>query len=479
MLRNAHTQQNASSIDDYLADLFHALSLPIRKMNHILVMGPGATLLRPQLREIEQTHSYWHVLFEAMITWCIEHSVIEEKGVENEMRQLLSKGAWRSLGYQIEEYLINRVELQSCLKDVLRHHARSANLQFQLVRLPFRGFISTAYDLSIETAYEQVHHRKLTKFYASSGQQILEACQQDQPFMLKLYGDIEHADSLILGRRWLKGLINLYRHTLLRPLLSTSPVIFFGFEKNDPDYKQLKFIMDEHPPSGHASITIPEVVEDQHQDPNASDAGKNMLSSSSSPTLSNVVIVPASGKYILSQNYNNYLYDPRSYNSAISAQTVLDKLDGKPPIEIYTVYTETDHRYFSEIDKNVFKVLKSLSYNISCHESEVERSRAWQYKSHLQTAKLIFPLISLSFIRSDFWKCDQMMAAINRHRSGDTRIIPVLVHPADAWTETSLGVLEALPTNGKPISKWSNKQEVYNEIEKSIRAILKDLAYGP
>lgn len=97
----------------------------------------------------------------------------------NELRQLLSKrDALFSLGYVLEEYLSDKAEIQRCLKDILQHIAHSSNLQQQLIHLPFRGFISTTYDITIETEYEQIYHKELPKFYGSSLQNTLDAYQQ-------------------------------------------------------------------------------------------------------------------------------------------------------------------------------------------------------------------------------------------------------------------------------------------------------------
>jgi hypothetical protein len=487
MVYDAQIQISISDIENILnIDFFNALSQIIEKKNYIMVIGPGAGL-HLQSWNTEQPDTYWHVIFEAILSWCADQHVIEAQNVENEFSNLLDKDAWSSLGYLLEEYLSDKNEMQRCLKEGLQNVARSANLQLQLVRLPFCGFISTTYDIDIETAYEQIHHQQLTKFYGSSIQGIQgiqETCEQRQPFLLKLYGDIEHAESLIFGHRWSKGPTCVNNHALLHSLISTAPILFYGFNKDDVDYKYLKTVVDEHSPFKDASITISE-LEGQ---PQASeqllldkiDLLGDRLAHSPSNTSSNAICVPERNKPLLYNIYDNDFPQTQiNYNTLTTVQNApaVTELGGKGPIEFYTIYTAYDSNYYRDIHKYVFDTLKSLDYRISCHHNEVGQSNEWQNKTHLQTASLIFPLISLSFISSNIWKCEQMLKAIERQRKGDAHIIPILVQPADVWKNTTLGYLDALPSHGKAISKWSKKQSAYNDITNHIKGILDELIY--
>lgn len=450
-------------------------------MNYILVVGPGATQSNGK-----QPRLYWHTLFAAIISWCVESGIIETPQRENELRQLLKRDALFSLGYILEEYLSDKAEIQRCLKDVLQNIAHSSNLQQQLMHLPFRGFISTTYDITIETEYEQIYHKDLAKFYGSSLQNTLDAYQQGQPFLLKLYGDIEYADSLVFGHRWSKGPTCLSDLALFHSLVSASPVLFYGFDEDDNDYKYVKAIIDEHSPFNEMSLTISHVQEEQSQDGTPFKwnefAGHNGSLSSLSPlTLSHAVKEPEVG--IKTSSYNHYGneidHNRIMYNvlTTIQELPIQSRLARRGPIEIYTIYTENDARYYKNMQNYVFSVLKNL-YNISCLDNEVMRSNDWRRKNHLLTATLILPLVSLSFIASDIWKCEQMAEAIQKHHDGDAYIIPILVHPADSWKSTTLKDLDALPDNGRAISKWSNKQDAYNNIVNYLIELLKRLSFG-
>ena len=69
-----------------------------------------------------------------------------------------------------------------------------------------------------------------------------------------------------------------------------------------------------------------------------------------------------------------------------------------------------------------------------------------------EVAQIILLLVSPYFIASDYCYDVEMERAMERHRSGEARVIPVILHPCD-WLHTPFGKLRATPPDGKPISK--------------------------
>ena len=65
----------------------------------------------------------------------------------------------------------------------------------------------------------------------------------------------------------------------------------------------------------------------------------------------------------------------------------------------------------------------------------------------------------------------EMTRALERHRAGEVRVIPIIIEPCD-WKETPLGHLKALPRDGKPISTWDNEDEAFHNAVTELRRIL-------
>src|SRR5437762_624816 len=76
--------------------------------------------------------------------------------------------------------------------------------------------------------------------------------------------------------------------------------------------------------------------------------------------------------------------------------------------------------------------------------------------NYLNKADIILLMISPDFINSDYYYNGQMQHALKRHNSGEARVIPIILRPVD-WKVTPLGELQPLPTDGKPISIWPNR----------------------
>lgn len=67
-----------------------------------------------------------------------------------------------------------------------------------------------------------------------------------------------------------------------------------------------------------------------------------------------------------------------------------------------------------------------------------------------------------------------MKRAIERHASGDARVIPVILRPVD-WTGAFFGKLQALPNNAKPITTWENRDLAFESVVKGIRLVCEEL----
>jgi len=96
---------------------------------------------------------------------------------------------------------------------------------------------------------------------------------------------------------------------------------------------------------------------------------------------------------------------------------------------------------------------------------------------NLNKADIILLLISPNFIASDYCYEIEMKRAMERHRKGDARVIPVILEPCE-WQRLPFGKLVATPTDGKPISKFPNKNDGFLEVTIAIRKAAEELC-GP
>lgn len=91
---------------------------------------------------------------------------------------------------------------------------------------------------------------------------------------------------------------------------------------------------------------------------------------------------------------------------------------------------------------------------------------------HINTADVILLLVSSDFIASDYCYEREMMRALDRQECGDARVIPVILRPCD-WHGLPFGNLLATPKDGRPITKWPNIDEAFQNVVSAIKAALK------
>jgi hypothetical protein len=94
--------------------------------------------------------------------------------------------------------------------------------------------------------------------------------------------------------------------------------------------------------------------------------------------------------------------------------------------------------------------------------------------ANLNTSQVILLLVSSDFIASDYCYEREMSRAMERHENDDARVIPVILRPCD-WHDLPFGKLLAVPRDGKPITTWPNIDEAFLDVERAIKAAVKEL----
>ena len=93
-----------------------------------------------------------------------------------------------------------------------------------------------------------------------------------------------------------------------------------------------------------------------------------------------------------------------------------------------------------------------------------------QIDQNIEKADVILALISADFINSDYCHDVEMRRAMERHRMQQCRLIPVILRPCE-W-KPLFGEFLAAPTDGKPVTRWTDKDEALLDVVSKIRAAL-------
>ena len=93
----------------------------------------------------------------------------------------------------------------------------------------------------------------------------------------------------------------------------------------------------------------------------------------------------------------------------------------------------------------------------------------------IESSRIFLLLVSLELLNSDYCYNTDMTRALERHRSGDARVVPIIIEPCE-WQSSPLRELKALPQDGKPVSDWTNQNNAYLNVTQELRRIVESEA---
>jgi hypothetical protein len=79
-----------------------------------------------------------------------------------------------------------------------------------------------------------------------------------------------------------------------------------------------------------------------------------------------------------------------------------------------------------------------------------------------------------TFIASDYCYEVEMNKALERHLKKEARVILVVVRDV-RWRIPPLAKLQALPTNAKPVTRWSNREAAWRDVSEGIERVVKTI----
>src|SRR6266702_3978787 len=145
-------------------------------------------------------------------------------------------------------------------------------------------------------------------------------------------------------------------------------------------------------------------------------------------------------------------------------------------LEIFYSYAHEDERLWKALDKQL-NLLKRDGLVTDWNDHKITAGKEWESEilTHLDSAEVILLLISPDFIASDYCYSVEMQRAMERHERGEARVIPIILRPTD-WKSATFGKLKALPSDGRALTRWPNRDEAFLNVAKGIRKAVRELA---
>jgi DNA-directed RNA polymerase specialized sigma24 family protein len=148
------------------------------------------------------------------------------------------------------------------------------------------------------------------------------------------------------------------------------------------------------------------------------------------------------------------------------------------PVEVFYSYSRKDEKLRMRLEAHL-EILRRQGYINAWHDRQITAGDDWarEVDTHLNSAQLILLLVSPDFIASDYCYDVEMKKALERHETGEAKVVPIILRPCK-WKGTPFGKLQALPKSGRPVTRWANQDEAFLDIAEGIQKVVEELKAG-
>jgi hypothetical protein len=132
-------------------------------------------------------------------------------------------------------------------------------------------------------------------------------------------------------------------------------------------------------------------------------------------------------------------------------------------IEVFCSYSHKDEALREEFDTHVAMLKRRLVQ--VWHDRNISAGGEWagEIDEHLNSADIITLFVSADFLNSEYCYDKEVTRAMVRQSQKEAVVVPIIVRPCD-WKDAPFGSLQAIPTDGKPVTKWSNRDEAWTDV---------------
>jgi hypothetical protein len=139
--------------------------------------------------------------------------------------------------------------------------------------------------------------------------------------------------------------------------------------------------------------------------------------------------------------------------------------------KLFFSYSHKDEMFRDELETHL-SMLKRQGIIEPWHDRRIDAGSELNetISQELESADIILLLVSPYFLASSYCYDVELQRAIEKHKQGKVKIIPVIVNPCD-WKNSPLADLLVIPTDGRPISKYPNYHDAFLEVTAAIRNV--------
>ncbi len=144
-------------------------------------------------------------------------------------------------------------------------------------------------------------------------------------------------------------------------------------------------------------------------------------------------------------------------------------------IKVFYCYAHEDRALRITLEKHLGN-LRRQELITDWSDRDIDAGKEWakEIDRNLKTANIILLLISPDFMHSDYCYSIEMAYAIERHKNGEARVIPIILRHVE-FEGAPFSFLQALPTDAVPVTdrKWRTRDEAFLDVAQGIRKVVK------
>ena len=146
----------------------------------------------------------------------------------------------------------------------------------------------------------------------------------------------------------------------------------------------------------------------------------------------------------------------------------------RQPLAMFTSYAREDSDPRIELRKHLTPLIKQRRL-VEWHDRLITAGSEWRNEIdvHLETAHIALLLISPDFLHSEYCYDVEMNRALERHREGSLRAVPVLLRDV-YWRDEPFSALQVLPSTGHPVcgNQWPTRDAAFVDVVEGLRSVV-------
>ncbi len=152
------------------------------------------------------------------------------------------------------------------------------------------------------------------------------------------------------------------------------------------------------------------------------------------------------------------------------------------PYKLFTIYAREDAQYLSEL-LGQLRPLEMAGRIKVWSDREINPGVEWEKTivQKLDTADIILILVSSAYYNSVYIHEVEIKYALSRHEKGEARVLPVIVRPCSFGDDPIISRLQALPTDGKPVTDrkhWPERDDAWLDVVAGVKRTIDALRHA-